>query len=379
MRVLHVIPSLDAADGGPSVAVANMVAALAAVGVECAVATTCARSRVRIAVNAPLVTFARHTRFYKCAFGLVPWLTREVARFDLVHTHALFSFAPLAAARAARSARVPYVMRPLGALNAWGVANRRPWLKRGSLALLEAPLLRAAARVHFTADAEAEAARAEIGPLRGAVIPLGVAGPTGPTALSHARDRRSAGPPTLLYLSRLAPIKNLEGLLDAWAQLGAVRGDAILEIAGDGDRAYLASLEARARGHGVAATIRWLGALDGAAKAAAFERASLFVLPSHSENFGNAVAEAAMAGLPLIVSTRVPLHAEITDAGAGWACGTDPDSIAAALGIALDPATDLRSIGARAVELARRRWSLDAMGHALKAMYEEILAEGAAR
>jgi glycosyltransferase involved in cell wall biosynthesis len=44
--------------------------------------------------------------------------------------------------------------------------------------------------------------------------------------------------------------------------------------------------------------------LTGAAKEAAFREADLFILPTHSENFGIAVAEAMAHGLPVIVSEK---------------------------------------------------------------------------
>src|SRR5262245_33296934 len=81
--------------------------------------------------------------FYNIAPGIVPWLWRNVPRFDVVHIHALFSFSSIAAAIVARTKGVPYVIRPLGTLTTYGISQRRPWLKRLSLAFIEGPILRA--------------------------------------------------------------------------------------------------------------------------------------------------------------------------------------------------------------------------------------------
>src|SRR6476661_85448 len=101
----------------------------------------------------------RHTRF-KCDWS------SDVCSSDL--------FTSTMAARAARRHGVPYVLRPLGTLDAWGMAQRRPGLKSLSMRWIEGPMLREAAAVHFTSEEEAVQARRLGLPLRGAIIPLGV-------------------------------------------------------------------------------------------------------------------------------------------------------------------------------------------------------------
>ena len=110
------------------------------------------------------IFFRRNFLPYKISFSLRRWLTRHVSEFDLVHIHALFSFSSWAAASAARKHQVPYVVRPLGVLNRWGLANRRPLLKRIWLRFIEIPLLRRAAAIHYTAESEREEARALAAP-----------------------------------------------------------------------------------------------------------------------------------------------------------------------------------------------------------------------
>ena len=106
MRVLHVIPSLSPLRGGPSVAVRTLCQSLADDGLEVHIATTDddgpGRSSVPHATprREGAVTcwyFPRQTRFYTASWPLARWLWRNMAAYDLVHAHALFSFAPLAA------------------------------------------------------------------------------------------------------------------------------------------------------------------------------------------------------------------------------------------------------------------------------------------
>jgi glycosyltransferase involved in cell wall biosynthesis len=369
-----VIPSLDPADGGPSAVFPKILVALAAVGVEVAGATTAVGADGAVTGDPPVRHFRRLWRPGKPSWSMAWWLSGHVDRYDLIHVHALFSFASDFAAWLARRRGVPYVIRPLGVLNRYGLTRRRPWLKRLSLRLIEGSLLRDAAAVHFTSQSEADEA-AELGiPIRSVVIPLGVEAPEpGNREVLLARLPALRGARVLLVLCRLDPVKNVESLIDAFGELAVVDPALRLLVCGAGDAGYVASLKARAEARGVAGRIEWAGEVRGDEKSSAFALADLFVLPSHSENFGIAVVEAMAAGVPVVVSDGVPLADRIVDAGAGWRCGTDAASVARALRAALDPVVDLREIGTKASALVQSEYSIEAMGRRLKALYLEIL------
>jgi glycosyltransferase involved in cell wall biosynthesis len=319
--------------------------------------------------------FRRQWRLGKPSMPMARWLARHIDRYDVVHVHALFSFASEVAAWLARRRRVPYVIRPLGVLNRYGMTGRRPWLKRLWLRLLSGPLLRDAAAVHFTSQQEADEAAALGIPMRGVVIPLGVALPVpGDPEVLLSRFPTLRGARVLLFLSRLDPKKNLEALIDALAEVAPRARDLRLLVCGSGEADYVASLRARVDERGVADRTVWAGAVEGSEKASALALADLFVLPSHSENFGIAVVEAMAAGVPVVVSNGIPLADRIVGAGAGWRCGTDAASVGAAIRQALGPAVDRQAIGERARELVRAEYSVAAMGRRLEALYGEIVA-----
>jgi glycosyltransferase involved in cell wall biosynthesis len=377
MKVLHVIPSLWQGDGGPSHALRAMERALAAQGVTVETATTDdagprarngkAQPGAQYEEGATRRYFAKRSDFYKWSPGFAYWIANAVRDYDLLHLHALFSFTTTAASQAARRAGVPYVVRPLGTLDAWGLQHRRPWLKRASLRMIEAPLLRAAAAVHFTSEDEARQAAALRISVRPAVIPLGV---SVPPALRRAPAE--GGLVRALYLSRLDPKKNLEGVLDA---LALVRDDwppLHLTVAGSGDAAYTQSLREHATALGLDQRVRWLGHVDGEAKRRAFEQADFFVLASHTENFGIAAAEALAHGLPCLLAHGVAIAAEVAGAGAGVAVAAQSAAIADGLKLMMPPGTRA-SMSAQAQRLARDRYSLDAMGTRLKQLYADIL------
>jgi glycosyltransferase involved in cell wall biosynthesis len=79
----------------------------------------------------------------------------------------------------------------------------------------------------------------------------------------------------------------------------------------------VAELQALAQARGIAERITWPGMLQGDMKWGAFYAAEAFVLSSHQENFGIAVAEALGCGLPVLISDKVNIWREIKQDGAG--------------------------------------------------------------
>jgi glycosyltransferase involved in cell wall biosynthesis len=382
MKVLHVIPSLSRIHGGPTEAVALMERALAAQGIHVETAATDddgPGKRNGKVCGQPLSEngvqhwyFPKRMDFYKPSPAFARWIRREVARFDLVHIHALFSFTSSVAARAAYRAGIPYVLRPLGTLNDYGMNERRPWLKGFSMQLLEGPALRRAAGVHFTSEAEAAQARGLGISFREAVIPLAVEPPASAGGQSAFAQLR--GSPCVLFLSRLDPKKNIEELLAAVALLKDDTPALRLLIAGDGAPEYVASLKARVDEMRISQQVIWAGHLDGAMKSAAFAAADVFVLPSYSENFGIAAAEALAAGVPCVLGEGVAIAKEMVEAGAGLAVNTDAQSIADGLRRIIADQEALVRMGKNARRLAQERFSMQAMGTRLKQLYTEILA-----
>jgi glycosyltransferase involved in cell wall biosynthesis len=380
MKVLHVIPSLSLTEGGPTRAIAAMEQALAAQGVTVETASTDDGGPGRHngkPLAQPLPEngavhwyFAKRTDFYKWSPAFARWVRREIRRYDLLHIHAVFSFTSTAAGRAAHAAGVPYIVRPLGTLSDYGMTRRRPWLKAASMRFIDGPLLHGAAAVHFTSDEEAAEARKLGLQLNEAVIPLGIAVPATASAKTSSKLRAA---PRLLFLSRLDAKKNLEGLLDAVALLKAEMPQLRLLVAGAGTPDYVSTLRARAQSLGVERCVEWAGHVEGEAKAAAFADADLFVLPSYSENFGIAAAEALAAGLPCVLGAGVAIANDVVKAEAGIAVGTDAASIAQGLRRIIADHEALPVLSANALRLARERYSIDAMGTSLKRLYAEIL------
>jgi glycosyltransferase involved in cell wall biosynthesis len=315
--------------------------------------------------------FSRSTVFFKVSVGLAQWLRGNIAAFDVVHAHALFSFAPVAAAFLARRAGIPYVLRPLGALAPYGMTRHRPFLKQISFSLIERPLIESASAVHFTSSVERAEAEALGLKCNGVLIPLGI--DLGGSVRNAPARRKQGDAFNLLFLSRIDPKKNIESLLQALRIVLPNNPNVMLKIAGAGDPNYIKTLQSLACRLTIDDHVDWLGYVEGDRKTDVLAAASAFVLPSYSENFGIAAAEALAAGLPCLVSRSVAISDEIENAGAGIVVGITPNEIAAGIEKILIDEHRMPTMSVAARGLASDAFSIDAMGARLEALYRDIL------
>lgn len=385
MKILHVIPSVSPLRGGPSVTLRTMARGLVRAGLEVHVATTDdnGANRLDVPYRVPVVEegvsywyFPRQTRFYTFSWPLSCWLARHVRDYDLVHIHALFSYAAIPAALWARRSGVPYIVRPLGVLNRWGRQNRRPWLKKLSFRFVESHILAGAAAIHYTSEQERLEA-AEWGIMHRSVV---IPNPIDTAAYSHdratgrfrAQDLQLTDRTIILFLSRLDAKKGLDLLLPAFAAVRAQYPQVILVLAGNGEASFVARLQQEAMRLGINADIIWTGFLTGEEKEAAFADADIFVLPSYSENFGIAAAEAMACGLPVVLSDQVGIHQEVAEAQAGAVVPCRTEELAQAL-LRLVRDAQLRSqMGENGKSLVNSQFSLETVTGRLIETYVQI-------
>jgi glycosyltransferase involved in cell wall biosynthesis len=354
----------------------------------------------------------RSTEFYKMSWELAKWLRANVRNFDLVHIHALFSFASTAASFIAAKNKVPYIVRPLGVLNRWGLENRRAVLKRGSLFLIERRILSHAAAIHYTSDAEkAEACKLGnwVKALPSFITALPVPVPKLPprrvigaqisvdsgaeesgelaTASSSCGEQgaksregfwekfpEAKGKRVVLFLSRIDPKKGIELLLSAFALVRNEIQNLLLVIAGSGDRHYEESLCKTAEQLGISADVIWTGFLSGEEKTAALAVAEIFVLPSYSENFGIAAAEAFAAGKACVLSDQVGLADDARHVNAAIVVPCDANALAEAVKSVLSNIEHERQLGSAALEFAKTRLSMASIGEQLEEEYRAAIA-----
>lgn len=386
IRALHVIPSLSPKHGGPSYAVRSIARALERHDVDVTIATTDddgddAHLKVPIGERVDeagigVYYFRRDVLPYKVSFGLARWLKSNIARFDIVHVHALFSFSSTIASHYADHKRVPHVVRPLGVLNRYGLENRRPLLKKLTMPLIENRILKYSAAIHYTSEAEKQEANniSQVASYRSVVIPLPVEQEKGDPAVFRQRSPQVQNRRVVLFLSRIDAKKGLDLLLDAFAHVRRQLQDTVLVVAGEGDSRYTSELQTRAKELEISEHVIWTGHVDGDLKSSAFAAADVFVLPSRSENFGIAAAEAIGCGLPTVVTEQVALSEEIRANAAGIVVKTEAHEIASAIYRLLTDFELSGRVSANAKRLATERYSAVAVGRQLRDLYDTILS-----
>jgi glycosyltransferase involved in cell wall biosynthesis len=159
----------------------------------------------------------------------------------------------------------------------------------------------------------------------------------------------------MLFMSRLHPSKGLLMLVDAIAQLRPT--DWQVTIAGPDEAGHRQEVENYASRHGVSDWFEFIGDVQGGDKWSLLKSADLFVLPSHSENFGLVVAEALYAGVPVVTTSATPWQ-KVEEYRCGWICQPEVDDLTRVLGAALKCSDDVRrEMGARGARWAREEFA----------------------
>ena len=382
MRVLHVIPSVDERSGGPAAAILPMCRSLLAEGVEVLLVTTDAgmrreSSQARDDKGVPMMVFTSQLgESFKYSRPLATWLRENIRNFGVAHIHAVFNHSSIAAAHACRKASVPYVVRPLGTLDPWSMAQKA-LRKRVFWQVSGKGMLRRAAAVHYTSEAEKRATEELFGLNHGRVIALGTDGESSNGKARLAEFFPSlASEPYVLAMSRLHPKKGLDVLLDAFLTLVDEPGwqGWRLVIAGDGPPEYVSKLKRKAETSSQRERIIFTGWLEGQEKAAVLGGASLLVLPSYQENFGLIVMEALSNSVPVLISPHVDLADEVHSARAGWIAQVNEDDLACELRQALGDEEELERRG-RAGKALSKKYSWEAAGRGLAKLYQEIVTQ----
>ncbi len=343
MKVLHVIHSLDLRSGGPSHVIRQLIRQQVRVGHEVALVATDRQSGEpwdaseeytrRMMADPALAgaevfvgrAFGRRRPWLTYAFSPAcrRWLKRKMqsrqTRPDVVHIHGTFSHLTNVAAKIARHYGIPYIVRLAGNLDAKCFHTGRRFLKRLFFRSLLLTDLRRAAAIHATSIAEAEELRELLPATRVEVVPLGTPLPADPATAGERfleQFPELAGRRIVLYMSRIAPKKRLELLVESIASLRSAYPDIMLLVAGH-DAGHLPVVEQAVARWGMHDHVKFTGFLEGDLKSGAFAAAELFALPSIDENFGVCVIEAMAHGLPVLLTPGVASHVYVDKSGAG--------------------------------------------------------------
>jgi glycosyltransferase involved in cell wall biosynthesis len=347
--------------GGPSRSVPSLCEGLAETGVDVEVFTTNANRDERLDVplgrstfvdGVPVTYFPVVRERYFHTPALVDAVRDQIHRFDIVEIDALFSSLLEPVARVCRKAGAPYVVPPRGQLLPWALREKR-WKKSLYLRLAGLRTLNAAAAIHCTDPVEADALRQAGVKAPAFVVPNGVelrppALTAQATRLRHALGIPEAVP-LLLFVGRFHRVKRLDV---AVAALGALPSAHLL-LAGPDEENLEPALRKQAGLCGCADRLHVMPLQSGDSLERLHAAADLFVLPSEMESFGMAAAEAMGAGLPVLVSDKVPIGRWALAARAGVMAPNQAEAFAgAARALLALPREELHEMGVRARQCA---------------------------
>lgn len=299
-------------------------------------------------------------------------------QFDLMHIHALWSPILHQVAKWARRHKIPIVWSPHGMLTAWAMNNKR-WKKLLGWWLYQKWDLARVELIHVTAQSEVADVRRMGLKNRVVVAPLGV-------KIDDRVERveRVDGKKTLLFVSRVQRKKGLVNLVCAWAQLkneistrsvcSTRLNNWIIRIVGPDQEGHTAELMALCNELGVASDFEFVGSKYGEELQREYASADLFVLPTHSENFGSVVIEALAHAVPVITTKGAP-WAELEERKCGWWIDIGVEPLVNALKEATAmPNAERREMGACGRKLVEEKYTWDAVVKTMVKGYESIAA-----
>jgi glycosyltransferase involved in cell wall biosynthesis len=389
MRILQIVPSVSLVYGGPSQMVLGLSAALAAEGVAVTLLTTnsngdAGQPPLDVPLGKPIEQDGYRILYFPCSpfrrykfsLDLLYWLAIQAKNYDLAHIHALFSPVSTAAATIARYCHLPYILRPLGTLDPADLRKKRR-LKQIYGLLLEKPNLAGAAGVHFTSEQECKISERYGVQTRDLVIPLGVKSPENLPQLGQARHQLKIAShlPLVLFMSRIDPKKGLDLLIPALATLcqEGLKFHFVLAGTNPQDPDYENQIKEQLKASEIANDTTMTGFVSGDLKLGLLQDADLFVLPSYYENFGIAIAEAMVAGTPVVISDQVHIWQTVQAHSAGWVTTCQIEALTQTLRLALKDPDERKRRGLNAQKLALEKYSWSAIARQMIEAYRCLL------
>jgi glycosyltransferase involved in cell wall biosynthesis len=384
-RICHVVASINENIGGPAYAVANLAEALAKQGICQHLFTLDYQCRGRqVPANGvklhsyPATLWARYFRGFHPDARRALWQLAST-ELDLIHNHGLWMFPNLYARQAALGNQIPSLISPHGMLESWSL--KHSWYKKWpAWFFYEHKNLSNASVFHATSAEEVNSIRRLQYKQPIALIPLGISAielnkqPNRQTLINYFPEVLEKK--WLLFLSRIHPKKGLNNLLYVWQKLAKQFPDWHLIIAGPDLIGYRANLERLTAELDLEKRVTFTGMLSGQSKASALSNADLFVLPTHSENFGMVIAESLAHAVPAITTKEAPWE-DLVKYGCGWWIEDNQQALATALveGMQLSD-RERKEMGMKGRLLVKTKYSWDFVADEMSKVYRWILGGG---
>ena len=363
MKILHAITGLQKA-AGTSVFCGEVANGLAAMGHDVTIAV--------INPDAPnLYPLDERVKLTSLSSTLT---TNQLTTndYNVVHIHGLWSPLLHKVSNWARRNKIPVAWSPHGMLQKWPLKNKL--LKKVvALLLYQWRDLAKADLLHATAESEIDDIRRLKLKNKIVVAPLGVRIDAEPDDKMKDENRKR----TLLFVSRVQRKKGLPVLIDAWAKLPKeLRQSWEVRIVGPDQEGHISELKSQCVKLGVLDDFIFVGPKYDEDLDREYKSADLFVLPTHSENFGSVVIEALAREVPVVCSQGAPWK-DLETYGCGWWPEDSVDALHSALMKSMSLLDEERKeMGKRGKKLVEEKYTWDAVCKAMVRGYESVLNHG---
>jgi len=381
MKTLQIISSIYREDGGTAAFAANFCTSLANTGLG----TTLITGKKEGCELLPIAPSVDH-RFAK--FGntkLSQFLAasdfsekvslhlQEIEETAVVHVHGLWLWSNHLSLKVAVKLGVPVVVSPHGMLDTWDISHHGA-RKRLAMWLYQKKDLLKVSVLHACSMVEVTTIQSYKLGIPVACIPIGVDVPEDISCPPVAPEFLNPNKKTALFLSRIHPKKGLKLLIEYWSQLQPENWQLI--IAGIDNDGYLEEMLKLISRLGMQNHIKYVGPVFGDAKDQLYRSSDLFLLPTHSENFGIVVPEALSYGVPVLTTTGTPWVDELVEFDCGWCCGPTMNSLKPVLTKALaTEKSTLVAMGSRGREMVKQNYSWPAIGQKTHCLYNWLLGK----
>lgn len=363
MKIVHFIPSIDRTSGGVG---AYMQLLAKELGKLCDLYIVTSASRNPLPIkNAKVITVPsrimdfQHMRKKWCN------LLDEI-KPDIVHVNCCWLPQSAFTQKWAQKMGYKVVLSPHGMLEPWIIA-RHYWTKKlPALMLYQKAAIENADCLHATAESEKENLLKLGYNSKIEVVANGI--DVDSIVIKNDWHKRK----NILFLSRVHVKKGIEFLLEAVSLLKSQMDGYIINIAGEGDDDYIASLKKKALELGIEKMVNFCGGVYGDKKWNLYRNADVFVLPTYSENFGIVVGEALACGTPVITTKGTPWE-ELETEKCGWWTEISTNGITQALhDFLLLTEEELEVMGKRGRKLIEDKYSTTIIASQMKRLYIQL-------
>lgn len=396
MKILHITSSYWPAIefGGPINSVHQLNKFLARQGADITVYTTNAGLRTSDVPNIDGFNFRTSDAqnidgvkvFYFPYYGYIHWtfspalffaIAKNVKNFDIVHITGVWNFPVFVASFWARFYKKPYIISPRGSLMKEPLIGKSSFKKRLYLSLISKRDLEKASVVHFTTEVEKlDYFNTGLSFKKEAIIPNSIN--VGDFEVKSGKDlfRKKFGvsknKKIVLFVGRLNWIKGFGLLMPAFAEVIKKNQNIILIIVGGDENNYEETIKKMVKEYKLVSNVIFTGMLTGEEKNSAYLESDIFVLPSYSENFGMALAEAMFFELPVITTKYVGIAPNILKSKAGIIIDKDAGELADAILNLLENASLRAKMGKNGKELVKKEFSASIVADKFLKLYNDI-------